>query len=173
MPAKQGDNRSGIKRLCVYALLCAVCIIFGYVESLVPTALIAPGIKLGLSNSVALLLLTAKDIKGAFFVNITRILLSALLFGSPFSLLFSVSAGVISLLVCSCLSKSDNISTVGLSISGGVVHNITQTAVAVFVVGKGALFYLPVLIAGGMVSGVVIGILAGMIFKKTERFLKL
>lgn len=169
MSAQPSDNRDRIKKLCIYAILTAVCLIFGFIESLIPTALIAPGIKLGLSNAVALLLLSFKDIKGAFLVNIARISLSALLFGSLFSFLFSASAGIISLAVSAVLGKSKSVSIIGVSIAGGVTHNIVQTFVAFLLLKKGVLFYLPVLIIAGIISGAVIGITA-MIISEKSRF---
>ena len=78
------------KRVSTYGILVALCMVFGWVENLISLSFIAPGIKIGLANSVCLLLVLNKDIKGAFFTNIARILLSALLFSTPFSLVFSL-----------------------------------------------------------------------------------
>lgn len=168
MFAEQGNNRNRIKKLSLYALFTAVCIIFGFIESLIPTSFIAPGIKLGLSNSVALLLIVMGDNKGALIVNVLRICLSSLLFGSPFSLLFSLSAGLVSVVVCILLKRVNGISAVGISVFGAVIHNVVQTAVAVFVLNKGVLFYLPILILGGMVSGTVIGFISLTVSKKIK-----
>lgn len=168
MSAKQGDNRNKIVSLAVYGLLSSVCLIFGYVESLIPTAVIAPGVKIGLSNAVALLLLIKHDVKGAFLVNITRILLSALLFGSLFSLVFSLAGGIVSTLVSALLIKCRWFSPVGVSVIGGVTHNIVQICVAFFVVGRGVVFYLPILVISGVVSGFLIGILGVMLFDKIK-----
>ena len=168
MSAKQGNNRNRVKATAIYSLLCAVCIIFGYVETFIPTGLIAPGVKLGLSNSVALLLLIKGDVKGAFSVNITRILISALLFGSAFSLLFSLTAGTVSIVVCALLMRIRSFSPVGVSVAGGVAHNIAQIAVASFVVGSGVWFYTPVLIAAGVISGAAIGLLGVLLSKKVK-----
>ena len=76
MSAKQGHNRNQIRRVCLYAILSAVCLCLGYLESLVPLTFIAPGVKIGLANTVCLILAAKMDIKGAFFVNTVRILLS-------------------------------------------------------------------------------------------------
>ena len=87
MSSKQSDGRNkiNIKRLTLYAMLVAVCLIVGYLESILSISLtaIAPGIKIGLSNAVVLTLICTGDIKGAWAINIARICLSALLFGSP------------------------------------------------------------------------------------------
>ncbi len=159
MSAQQGNSGNRIKKLCIYALLASVCIIFSFIESLIPTALIAPGVKLGISNCVALMLVCFNDCKGAVFVNCTRIIISALLFGSPFSFLFSFSAGIISLFFSILLKKLEKTGILGISITGAVIHNIVQLAVAVFLTGKGVIFYSPILIASGIISGAGIGIL--------------
>lgn len=169
MPAKQGNNRNRrITRICTMGLLTALCMIFGYIETFIPLTAIAPGVKIGLSNAVALILIMCDDIKGAFFVNITRILLSALLFGSLFSLLFSAVAGVGSLIVSSLLYKTRVFSVVGISVAGAVTHNILQLAVALFIVGQGAVYYTPILLIGGAISGVLVGIPSKIIIERLK-----
>ncbi len=170
MSSKQGNSRNRIdaKRVARYALLCALCIIAGYIESLLPTALISPGVKLGISNALALTLLLFGDIKGAFAVNITRILLSALLFGSPFSLLFSLAGGIISMLVAWLVKKCKGISPIGISMLSAVVHNVTQIAVACIVTGVGVVYYLPVLMLSGLVCGGAVGYLSVLLLKKVK-----
>ncbi len=167
MSAKSGNNRNKIntKRLTVYALTVSVCLIVGYLESTLSLSLIAiaPGIKLGLSNAVALSLIYNGDIKGAWAVNITRICLSALLFGSPISFLFSLSGGVASTAVSCLLSRLKSVSCIGVSIASGTVHNIFQLVAATVFVGVGVVYYLPILLALGAVCGAFCGVLANYI----------
>ncbi len=154
------------RRITLYGILTALCMVLGYIESLLPLDFIAPGIKIGLSNSVALLLVVKKDIKGAFSVNIARILLSSLLFSAPSILIYSLSGGIISIVVMSLAFKTEKLSTVGLSVSGAVSHNLTQLAVAVFMLGKGVWYYLPILLISAVISGMATGIVADILFKK-------
>lgn len=170
MSAKQGNSRNKIdvKKLCVYALFTAAALVFSYVESILPLYFIAPGVKLGLSNAVSLLLAAKEDFKGAFAVNGARIMLSALLFGSPVSFAFAISGGIISLISVVLLKKTGLFSTVGISIAGGVVHNITQIAVAVLILGGGVLYYTPVLLITGALCGAAIGALDTLILKKVK-----
>ena len=156
------------KRICTLALLTAVCIVLGWVESILSLSYIAPAVKLGLANSVCLLLILKGDTKGAFLVNITRILLSALLFSTPFSLVFSLSAGFISLTVMVLISKLKLFSVVGFSIVGAVVHNTVQILVAFFVFGSAVLWYFPILLLSAVISGMVIGVLCQIISKKIK-----
>ncbi|MBQ3816942.1 MAG: Gx transporter family protein [Clostridia bacterium] len=156
------------KRISKYGLLACLCLIFGYIESFVPLAAGVPGIKLGLANSVALILIARGDIKGAFAVNITRILLSAFLFGSPFSLIFSLSGALGSMAVMVLLFKLKKFSVIGLSAAGGALHNIFQLLAALFIIGKEVLYYLPLLIVAGGISGTITGWVAFLILKKMK-----
>lgn len=166
MSAKQGSTGNKIKRLCVLALLTALCMVIGYLESLVNLSFIAPGIKIGLSNSVACVLIFTGDKKGAFAVNIVRILLSDLLFGSPVSLAFSLAGGLISLTAISLLSRFDSFSIIGISAFGAASHNLAQCAVGIIFVGIGMVYYLPVLLVVGTACGVFVGLLSKLILRR-------
>lgn len=161
------------KKVALYGILTGLAMIFGYIESFVSLSFIAPGIKLGLANSVALLLLCFKDFKGAILVNITRILLSSLLFSSPFSLVFSLTAGVLSVVIMRILSGVKGVSAIGFSIAGAAVHNVTQLTVAALLFGRAVWYYLPFLLASAMIGGGLIGTLSLIIFKKVKTKVKL
>ena len=156
------------KKVALYGILTGLALIFGYIESLFSLSFIAPGIKLGLANSVALLLLCSKDFKGALLVNITRILLSALLFSTPFSLVFSLTAGIISVVIMKLLSGIKSVSVVGFSIAGAVVHNLVQLTVASIIFGRAVWYYLPFLLVSALISGGIIGALSLIIFKRIK-----
>ena len=160
------------KKIALYGILTSLALIFGYIESLFSLSFIAPGIKLGLANSVALILLCFKDFKGAVLVNITRILLSALLFSSPFSLVFSLTAGILSVVIMRLLSGIKGVSVIGFSISGAAVHNLVQLTVASLLFGRAVWYYLPFLLVSALLSGGIIGILSSIIFKKIKTNIK-
>ena len=161
------------KKVALYGILTSLALILGFLESLFSLSFIAPGVKLGLANSVALLLLCFKDFKGALIVNITRILLSALLFSSPFSLAFSLTAGVFSVVIMRFLSGIKSVSVIGFSISGAAVHNFVQLTVASLLFGRAVWYYLPFLLISALLSGGIIGILSSIIFKKIKTNTKL
>ena len=143
------------KKVALYGVLSAVCLVFSYVETLLPLTFIAPGVKIGLANGIALLLILKKDIKGAFLVNIIRILLSNLLFVHPFALIYSLTAGIISTLVMWLVSKTKIFGTLGFSILGALTHNVVQTVVALILLGTGVLYYSPFLIFSAIISGAI------------------
>lgn len=156
------------KKLAFYGILTGTALIFGYIESLAAVISAVPGIKLGLANSVALLLLYHGDTKGALSVNIARILLSALLFSSPFSLVFSLTAGITSILVMRLISGIKSVSVIGFSIAGAAVHNCVQLTVAFLIFGRAVLYYLPFLLVSALLSGGLIGMLTLLILKKVK-----
>lgn len=156
------------KKIALYGILTSLAMIFGYIENLFSLSFIAPGVKLGLANSVALLLLCFKDFKGALLVNITRILLSALLFSSPFSLVFSLTAGTLSVVIMGLLSGIKSVSVIGFSVSGAAAHNLVQLTVASLIFGRAVWWYLPFLLASAVIGGGIIGALSSIIFKKLK-----
>lgn len=157
-----------IRKICIYGLLTALCMVLGWFETLLPLSFAVPGIKLGLANTVALLLIGFKDYKGALAVNSTRILLSALLFGNPMSLAFSLAGGLGSFLIMFLCWKSSKFSFTGLGILGGATHNFCQLTVAFGLIGKEIWWYVPLLLTLGGVCGGLIGSFSAIILKKMQ-----
>ena len=158
---------SKVKKTAFCGLVLALALIAGYAESLIPVAVAIPGIKLGAANSVILILLYMAGIKEAFIVNISRAVLSGFLFGSMSSILYSLSGAVFSLLIMTLLKKMDRFSISGVSMAGGVFHNIGQLIMAAWVLETTAVwYYLPVLILSGCVTGLLIGVLTGELRKR-------
>lgn len=151
------------KKISLYGILAALCIAFSYLEMLISFDFIAPGVKLGISNTVALILIFKGDIKGAFSVNIVRILISSLLFAGPFTLLYSLSGGIISIIIMSIFSRIKSISIIGFSILGAVFHNLAQLLVAFFMLGEGVFYYMPILLISAVICGFLTGFIAKLI----------
>jgi heptaprenyl diphosphate synthase len=126
-----------------------------------------PGVKLGLTNLVVLIALEYFGYKESFVINMIRILLVGLTFGNGFSLLYSFAGGILSFLVMVLLKKCKRFSLSGISVSGGVSHNIAQILVAAVILQSHVLFYyLPVLLISGTVAGLVIGLISAEILKR-------
>lgn len=162
---KVRDNK--VKKIAFCGLILALALIAGYVESMVPVAVAIPGIKLGAANSVILILLYMVGVKEAYFVNISRVVLAGFLFGSMSSILYSLSGAVLSMLLMTLLKKTDRFSISGVSMAGGVFHNVGQLMMAAWVLETTAVwYYLPVLIISGSITGLLIGFLTGEICKR-------
>lgn len=148
-----------MKRTVTLGFLLAVSMLLSYIESLLPFGIGIPGIKLGLPNMVVLLLLYLYSGREALLVNVLRIVLSGFLFSNLYTILYSMAGALCSFAVMCLLKKTKKFSMIGISISGGVFHNVGQLCMAMLVVKTSAVaFYLPYLILAGVVTGFVIGI---------------
>ena len=142
-------------------LFSAVAIILGYVESLIPFYLGIPGVKLGLTNLIVVVMLYCTGTKEAFGVSVARILLAGFLFGNLFSILYSLAGGVLSFIVMCLLKKTGRFHVISVSVTGGISHNLGQLIAAAFVVETYDIFYyMPFLLIAGVATGFVIGMLA-------------
>ncbi len=149
------------KRTAWFGVFTALALIFSYVETLVPVIVGIPGIKLGLANLVIVIVLYKMDVKTAALLSVVRVLLAGFLFGNLFSILYSLSGGVFSLFVMAFLRRTNWFSLIGVSIAGGVCHNIGQLVVAAIVVETFSVtYYIPYLLLAGMVTGMAIGFTA-------------
>ena len=160
------------KKLTLISMLLGLALIIFTVEAQIPPIAPIPGIKLGLANSLCLILINRGDIKGAFCVNTVRILLSAVLFSTPFTLLFSLTAGLVSTLAAAGGSKLAGVSSVGTGIAGAAVHNTVQLCVASVIFGRAVWYYLPVLLASAVVTGGAVGAISECILKKIKTKVK-
>lgn len=149
------------KRTAHCAMLTALSMIFSYIEALIPFSFGIPGIKLGLSNLAVVTALYFMPTGWVFLVLILKVTLVSFLFANMSMLIYSMAGGVLSFLMMRILKKTGGFSIVGVSIAGGVSHNIGQLAVAVLAVGGMApLYYMPVLVVAGAVMGAIIGTVA-------------
>jgi heptaprenyl diphosphate synthase len=148
-------------RITSYALLTALALILSYVESQIPAFFAVPGMKLGLTNLVVMIALYRLGSRDALTVNVIRICLGALLFGNGFSLVYSLSGGVLSTLVMIALKRTDRFGMLGVSIAGGLAHNIGQILAAMVLLGTWRVAsYLLALWVSGIAAGLVIGLLS-------------
>ncbi len=148
-------------RIAWTGLLLAFAMILSYVETLIPFSFGIPGVKLGLANLAVLMTLYLFGAWSAFTVDLLRILLAGIMFGSMFGILYSLAGGVLSFCVMLLLSRMKSFGILGVSMAGGVFHNIGQLIVAYFTVRSiGLFYYMPVLLCSGVLTGLLIGIIA-------------
>ena len=160
------------KKISLYGVLIALALILSYVESQIPAFVAIPGMKLGLTNIVVLVTLYIIDAKSAMAINVLRIIVVSILFGTAMSLAFSITGGMLSTIVMIILKKTNRFKIVGVSAAGGITHNIGQIIAAmIFMNTKAIAWYLPVLWVSGIFSGVIIGIIGGLVcgrLRKTD-----
>jgi len=155
------------RKVALYGLLTALAFVLSYIEAQIPVFFAVPGMKLGLTNLVILFSLYRMSSRDALLLNVVRMILVAATFGNLFSLAYSLAGGILSWLAMILLKRSKKFSMVGVSVAGGVAHNVGQILVAIFVLETGKLiYYLPVLLVSGLAAGVVVGILGGELVKR-------
>ena len=155
------------KKIAKMGMLVAVAFVLSYIEAMLPLNLGVPGIKAGLSNIVTVFSLYYFSPGMALGIAITRIVLCGLTFGSMPGLLYSPAGGILSFTIMVILKKTGKFSVYGVSVAGGVFHNIGQILVAVAVLqNKMVAYYLPFLLVAGVIAGVVVGILAAVLIKR-------
>lgn len=148
-------------------LLTALGLIIGYIEFLIPIPLGIPGVKPGFANIVIVWALYSLGPWEALMINGMRIFLSGFLFGNFSMILYSLAGAAVSFL-CMCLAKKSGLfSMTGVSMIGGVMHNMGQLLVAMAVLETVSLvYYGPVLLAAGVITGLLIGIVTGEVKKR-------
>ncbi|MCI8448242.1 MAG: Gx transporter family protein [Eubacterium sp.] len=147
-----------MRRTAYLGLYLALALVCSYIESLIPISFGIPGIKLGLANVVVILVLYDLGAAWAAAVSVLRILLAGFMFGNMFSIIYSLSGGLLSLGCMLLLKKTGKFKIISVSAAGGVTHNLGQIIAAALVVENINLFYYyPVLLTAGVITGVLIG----------------
>lgn len=155
------------EKIAKLGLLTALALIASYIECLIPLPIGIPGVKLGLANMVTVWALYTLKPEEALAVNIMRIFLAGFLFGNLSMILYSLAGAALSF-ACMYLAKKSNLfSVVGVSIIGGITHNLGQLIVAVLVLETVSLIYYgPILLLSGLVTGFLIGIITEEVRKR-------
>ena len=160
------------KKVAFIGLSIALAMILSFVESQIPALVAIPGIKVGLPNLVMVFLLYRVGWKETVIVSIVRAILVAMIFAqSPVTLSFSVVGAIVSLTSMILLKKLNWFSCIAVSSVGGIGHNVGQIIAACFWTETAEIvLYLPVLLVSGTIAGAVIGLIAGMLVKRLEKF---
>lgn len=158
--------RTKARRAALGGLFTAAALILSFIETLLPpVTAAAPGIKLGLANTVVIFVLYRYGAKFAAAVSGARVLISGLLFGAA-ALPYSAAGAALSLCAMALMKKSRQFSAVGVSLAGALSHNAGQILAAMLLLGRNQLYgyFLP-LAAAGAVTGVFIGILSSLLLR--------
>lgn len=158
------------KKTAYIGLLVALAFIFSYIEFLIPINLGIPGVKLGLANLVIIVGMYTIGEKNSFILSMVRIVLVAITFSNMSAMLYSLAGGILSYAVMVAAKRTKFLSVKGVSAFGGIFHNVGQILAAVLILEtKELIYYLPVLMIAGIVSGTVIGLLAAMVIERIKK----
>ena len=163
--------RTRTKKLTLLGVCTALALILSYAEAMLPPIWSAvPGIKMGLPNVMIIFLLYKYGFREAIAVSLIRILIAAMLFGSVMTLAYSLAGGMLSLAIMAPLKKTGAFSTVGVSVVGGISHNIAQILVAIAALGAWQIgYYMALLVISGTVAGVLVGVLGSILLRYLEK----
>lgn len=161
------NSGNNINKTAFLGIFLALALIFSYVEALIPFFFGIPGMKLGLANSLVLTLLYLKGPKDALLVNFLRIILSGLLFGNVFAIVYSLSGGILSFILMFIVKKTEKFSPVTVSVIGGISHNIGQLLIAMVLLNTVYLsYYASLLLISGFITGGLMGIITKELLKR-------
>ena len=152
-----------------FGVFTALALIFSYVETLIPIHIGIPGVKLGLANLIVVIALYRMGVREAYVLSVVRVILAGFLFGNLFAILYSLAGGLLSLTVMVFFKKTEKFSVLGVSMAGAVFHNMGQLIMAAIVLESLSItYYLPVLMISGIVTGLLIGIVANEMLKRVR-----
>ncbi|MBA9088343.1 heptaprenyl diphosphate synthase [Fontibacillus solani] len=150
-----------LKRTVIVSIFAAVAVVLSLVEALIPVNMSVPGAKLGLANIMVLTCLYFLRPRDALMMVVLKTLLTAFIFGTFSSLLFSIMGAMFSFVAMwfLLLVGRKRLSLIGISIIGGIAHNIGQlTAATLYFKTSKIFYYLPMLMIMGVLTGVAVGI---------------
>ncbi|MGL5437746.1 MAG: Gx transporter family protein [Lachnospiraceae bacterium] len=166
------EQQEKVRLTARYGMLIALAFIFSYIEAMIPIPSPVP-VKLGLANLVSVVGLYTIGIPGTIVISLTRIILAGFTFGNMSSVLYGLAGGGLSLAVMIGMKQTGWFGKPGISVMGGVAHNIGQLLVFAFVLRSASVFaYLPFLLTAGVVAGAAIGLLGGMIVSRIDTCIK-
>lgn len=158
-----------VKKLTALALAASLAMILSFIESQIPAFVAIPGVKVGLANIAVVFTLYKLGWKEAAAVSLVRVFTVGILFGSGVSLMYSAAGAVLSLTGMVLLKNLKIFSTVAVSVSGGVLHNVGQIAMACILLETDVLkYYLPFLVLSGVIAGIVIGLVSALMVSRVD-----
>ena len=159
--------------LVLTALLAAAAAALSWMERLIPIQAVVPipGLKFGLANIVTMFAIFFLGNKAAFAIVIVRCLLGGIIGGGPVSFAFSLIGALLAALVMMALKLGykNHFSLYGISLGGSAAFNIGQVIIAAIIMRDTAIFtYLPILMTGGVVTGILTAAISAILFKRIK-----
>ena len=160
-------SKQRVQSTAYMGMFLALAVVASYIETLLPLSFAIPGIKIGLANAVIMIVCFRFGIKKAVILSVLRIGLSAVLFQGLFTIIYSFAGAMLSLASVGVLYRKKWFGVIGCSVIGAVMHNVGQIVVAsILVENANLIIYFPVLLISGVVSGAIIGSLAGIVLRR-------
>lgn len=164
--------RNNTKKLTLLAVFTSFAIVLSIIESMIPVPIPVPGVKPGFANIVSIIVITIYGPIDAFVILIVRCLLGGIYSGNPISFALSITGGAFSIAVMFGLYKmwGKYLSIWSISVVGAIFHNIGQIVAALLILRDMAIvFYLPILLVSGIITGILTGVAAQNAMKYIKR----
>lgn len=150
------------------SMLLSISIILNILESFIPIFNF-PGIRIGLANTITLIVLYTYDSKDAIYISILRVLLVGILRTGLFSIAFYFSLfGSIFSIISMIIFKKTKLSIIGVSIVGSIMHNVGQITAALFLINTNLIYYMPILLITSIITGTIIGFISKELLNFTQ-----
>ena len=170
MDEGKGESRKmNTRKLTALSISVTLAMALSFLESQIPAFVAVPGVKVGLANIAVFFILYRFGVKEAAVVSGIRVFLLGLLFGNFVSTLYSIAGAALSLCVMVLFKKLGFFGEVGVSVLGGITHNLAQIGMACILLRSDAIvYYLPVLLLSGVLAGIVVGIVSAILIRKIK-----
>lgn len=159
-------------KLVFISLLISQALIISLIERSIPPPFMTPGAKLGLANVITCIALYTLTKRETITVIILRVILASFFGGTLYSMIYSVMGASFSFIAMSMVKEigKDKVSIIGVSVMGGVFHNVGQLTVACYVVENiWVMLYLPMLTLTGIATGIFIGMVSNYLLKHLNK----
>lgn len=149
------------KKVSVIGLFTAMALLLSCIENLLPFRTGIPGIKLGIANLIIVIAFYFLPSGEVLSISLLRVFFLSVFSGSPFTTAFSFTGAIASFFAMYISYRRNSFSPVGISIIGGVTHNLAQLLISALLLNTPAfLWYSPVLLISGIITGLINGLIA-------------
>ena len=159
------------QKLTLASLLTAAGLVVFVIEAQLPPLTTIPGIKPGLSNVFTMLTLFWVGPGWALGTMLVRVSLGSLITGQTMAFFYSISGGLTAFVIMWALKRPLGEQKLWvLSAFGAMGHNLGQMAAALIITRTQALlYYLPVLMVSGIVTGIFTGLCAQLVSRRARQ----
>lgn len=168
-------KKNSTKKIVRLSMFLALGVVLNIIESLLPVLIPVPGVKLGIANTIGLIVLYFYGAKEYILIGFLRVLLVALLrtgIGST-AFLLSLSGWLISTLFVLIVYLFNKASIYGLSMGSAVMHGVGQIIMVMIIYQMPQMInYLPILVISGIISGNVLALLSSELLKRLDKIMK-
>lgn len=149
------------KKVSVIGLFTAMALLLSCIENMLPFRTGIPGIKLGIANLIIVIAFYFLPSGEVLSISLLRVFFLSVFSGSPFTTAFSFTGAIASFFAMYISYRRNSFSPVGISIIGGVTHNLAQLLISTLLLNTPAfLWYSPVLLISGIITGLINGLIA-------------